>query len=97
MEEDDEAEDAPVASSRPAPRGPSAPGVIESAADARAAIDRVIDYFKRYEPSSPVPIILSAPSARWRGFDDHRRTWPPRAWRWSARWAGCPTKTTTEP
>lgn len=33
-------------------------GSVESAGDARAAIDRVIDYFKRYEPSSPVPIIL---------------------------------------
>ncbi len=33
-------------------------GAVETAADARAALDRVIDYFKRYEPSSPVPIIL---------------------------------------
>lgn len=57
-EEEPQGEDAPVAASRPAARGPSAPGVIESAADARAALDRVIDYFKRYEPSSPVPIIL---------------------------------------
>ncbi len=33
-------------------------GSVESAGDARATLDRVIDYFKRYEPSSPVPIIL---------------------------------------
>ncbi|MBI1172541.1 type VI secretion system protein TssA [bacterium] len=33
-------------------------GSIETAQDARGAIDRLIDYFKRNEPSSPVPIIL---------------------------------------
>ena len=34
------------------------PGSIETAQDARNALDRVIDYFSRFEPSSPVPIIL---------------------------------------
>lgn len=38
--------------------GGGLPGSVETAQDARTAIDRVIDYFKRYEPSSPVPIIL---------------------------------------
>lgn len=61
-EEAEEAEvEAPAfagAPGRPGPRVAAAPGVIESAADARAALDRVIDYFRRFEPSSPVPIIL---------------------------------------
>ena len=34
------------------------PGSIETADDARAALDQVIGYFERAEPSSPVPIIL---------------------------------------
>ena len=38
--------------------GGGLPGSIETAQDARMAIDRVIDYFKRFEPSSPVPIVL---------------------------------------
>jgi type VI secretion system protein ImpA len=33
-------------------------GAVETANDARAALDRVIEYFKRFEPSSPVPIIV---------------------------------------
>lgn len=33
-------------------------GAIGTAQDARTAIDRLIDYFKTNEPSSPVPIIL---------------------------------------
>jgi type VI secretion system protein ImpA len=38
--------------------GGGLPGSIETAQDARTALDRVIEYFKRFEPSSPVPIIL---------------------------------------
>ena len=38
--------------------GGAMPGSIETAQDARNALDKVIDYFNRYEPSSPVPIIL---------------------------------------
>lgn len=34
------------------------PGSVETAQDARAALDKVMEYFRRYEPSSPVPIIL---------------------------------------
>lgn len=33
-------------------------GAVETPQDARGALDRVIDYFKRHEPSSPVPILL---------------------------------------
>jgi type VI secretion system protein ImpA len=54
---DDVVEDA-----APAPRrgggGGAMPGSIETAHDARAALDKVIAYFNRHEPSSPVPIIL---------------------------------------
>lgn len=39
-------------------RGGGGSGFVDSAQDARDALDRVIDYFKREEPSSPVPIIL---------------------------------------
>ncbi len=45
----------------PGPRrmgGGAMPGSIATAQDARAAIDSVIGYFRQYEPSSPVPIIL---------------------------------------
>ncbi|MEO8241465.1 MAG: type VI secretion system protein TssA [bacterium] len=38
--------------------GGAMPGSVETAQDARNALDSVIGYFKRYEPSSPVPIIL---------------------------------------
>ena len=38
--------------------GGAMPGSIETAQDARNALDNVIGYFNRYEPSSPVPIIL---------------------------------------
>ena len=37
---------------------PAAPGRIDSAAAAIQALDRVIDYFEKNEPSSPVPVIL---------------------------------------
>ena len=33
-------------------------GAVDTAGDAKATLDRVIAYFKRNEPSSPVPIIL---------------------------------------
>ncbi len=51
-----------VSTAAAAPRrssgGGAMPGSIETAEDARNALDKVIDYFGRYEPSSPVPIIL---------------------------------------
>lgn len=41
--------------------GPSSrlePGVVGSREDAVRAIDRAIEYFRRHEPSSPVPLLL---------------------------------------
>ncbi len=37
---------------------PSAPGTINSPADVSAALDRIIAYYRRQEPSSPIPILL---------------------------------------
>jgi type VI secretion system protein ImpA len=59
--DEDTGSDTGAAPSDAAPRrsmGGAMANSVESAGDARAAIDRVIGYFKRYEPSSPVPIIL---------------------------------------
>ncbi len=55
-----DAEDSVAASAAPrrAGGGGGISGAVETAAEARAAIDRVIAYFKRCEPSSPVPLIL---------------------------------------
>lgn len=56
------AQDAAVEAEGPATRkrgGGGMPGTVESPEEARGALDRVIDYFKRYEPSSPVPILLN--------------------------------------
>jgi len=60
-EPEDAADDAPAGGAGGAPRrggGGAMPGSIATAQDARAALDSVIGYFQRYEPSSPVPIIL---------------------------------------
>ena len=38
--------------------GAAMPGSIDTAEDARAALDKVMAYFKQHEPSSPVPLIL---------------------------------------
>jgi type VI secretion system protein ImpA len=56
VEEDAFPDSAPAAPRRSGGGGPA--GSVDTAQDARAALDRVIDYFKRNEPSSPVPIIL---------------------------------------
>ncbi|WP_319567754.1 type VI secretion system protein TssA [Cohaesibacter marisflavi] len=37
----------------------AASGAIHSPEDVRRAIDRIIDYYARHEPSSPVPLLLS--------------------------------------
>ncbi|WP_291730264.1 type VI secretion system protein TssA [Leisingera sp. F5] len=47
--------DAPTAGGRAAP---GAPGVINSPADVSNALDRIIGYYRRAEPSSPLPILL---------------------------------------
>ena len=56
----DEPDAAPAAPAARRGEGSSGgvPGVIETSDDARAALDQVIDYFRRFEPSSPVPVIL---------------------------------------
>lgn len=60
-EDDDDAGEAPASSGAPRRMGGGGgamPGSVETAHDARAALDKVIAYFRKYEPSSPVPIIL---------------------------------------
>jgi type VI secretion system protein ImpA len=54
--DDLEVDETPVA--RRGGGGGAMTGSIETAHDARAALDKVIAYFNRHEPSSPVPIIL---------------------------------------
>jgi type VI secretion system protein ImpA len=39
--------------------GTSAPGVVKSRQDAIRALDAVADFFKRTEPSSPIPLFLA--------------------------------------
>lgn len=52
------ADGAPVAAGAPA-AARQAPGTIASSADVEAALDRIIEYYARYEPSSPLPILLN--------------------------------------
>lgn len=54
----DAAGDGPVAGAQPAARSGGVPGVIETRADVTAALDRIMDYYARHEPSSPLPILL---------------------------------------
>ena len=44
-----------AAAARPAP---AAPGAIASPADVSAALGRIIEYYARHEPSSPIPVLL---------------------------------------
>ena len=52
--------DADEAGGAPAAAGaaPSAPGTINSPRDVEAALDRIIQYYEKQEPSSPLPILL---------------------------------------
>lgn len=52
------AEDGPAAGAAPAAPAATVPGAITSARDVEAAIERIIDYYLKNEPSSPVPIVL---------------------------------------
>lgn len=54
------AEDAPVAAARGGSAAPAAAGggAINSPNDVTNALDRIIAYYKRSEPSSPVPLLL---------------------------------------
>lgn len=56
----DEAEVEEAAEGGGAPQGGSAPisGAVNSQADVLAALDKIIGYYTRTEPSSPVPILL---------------------------------------
>jgi len=46
------------AAARTMPATAGAPGVINSQQDVRNALDKIIAYYKRAEPSSPLPILL---------------------------------------
>ena len=50
---------APVAAPVAAAAAPSVPGAINNTNDVLAAIDRIVEYYKRNEPSSPVPGLLN--------------------------------------
>lgn len=41
-----------------APRPAAPPGSIESPADVQKALDRILEYYRKKEPSSPLPILL---------------------------------------
>ena len=47
---------APAAS--PPRAAPAAPGAIASPADVSAALGRIIEYYAKHEPSSPIPVLL---------------------------------------
>lgn len=53
---DEAALDAPAA--QPAPAGANVPGAINTPADVTRALDGIIAYYARCEPSSPLPILL---------------------------------------
>ncbi|MBX3382435.1 MAG: type VI secretion system protein TssA [Phycisphaeraceae bacterium] len=60
--------------------GAALSGDVSSAADAVNAIDKVIRYYERYEPSSPVPLILlSAKQVVGKGFLEISRVLTPDA------------------
>ncbi|MEM6676364.1 MAG: type VI secretion system ImpA family N-terminal domain-containing protein [Pseudomonadota bacterium] len=46
-----------VATGAPAPAAGGVPGRVNSREDAMAAIDRIIEFFERTEPSSPIPHV----------------------------------------
>jgi type VI secretion system protein ImpA len=52
-------ESAPPAAAPGAATGGSGGGAIGSPAEVTAAIDRIIAYYRRHEPSSPVPLLLA--------------------------------------
>lgn len=56
-EEEVDAGDGGGGAARPAATG-GASGQIASRADVTAALDRIIDYYARHEPSSPLPLVL---------------------------------------
>jgi type VI secretion system protein ImpA len=55
---EDETDGADVVSAPSRPVGGGAPGAINSPTDVANTIDRIIAYYKREEPSSPLPLLL---------------------------------------
>ena len=53
-----EAPSAPQAGAAAPRPAPAAPGAIASPADVSAALGRIIEYYARHEPSSPIPVLL---------------------------------------
>jgi type VI secretion system protein ImpA len=53
-----QADDAPASASPAQRAGGGAPGAIETPRDVTAALDAIISYYRRAEPSSPIPIVL---------------------------------------
>ena len=58
VEEDALENDAPVANGAGGPARSAGGGAISTPADVRHTLERLIDYYKRHEPSSPIPILL---------------------------------------
>ncbi|MCB1341457.1 MAG: type VI secretion system protein TssA [Pseudooceanicola sp.] len=59
--EQEDADDAPGIDDAPrggAVAGGAAVGAIRSPADVGNALDRIVEYYHRYEPSSPIPLLL---------------------------------------
>ncbi|MFP7675219.1 type VI secretion system protein TssA [Marivita sp. S0852] len=51
-------EEASVAGQQPAKVTSGAPGQITSRADVAASLDKIIEFYNRNEPSSPIPVLL---------------------------------------
>ena len=54
----DEASAGAAPAAAPGGAAPAVPGAINSPSDVSAALDRIIAYYRRQEPSSPIPILL---------------------------------------
>jgi type VI secretion system protein ImpA len=54
-----EASDVPATNGSMAPRGGGGVGGISGPGDVINALDRIMDYYARQEPSSPIPILLA--------------------------------------
>lgn len=55
----EDAAEAPAANRPSVPRGGGAVGGINGPSDVINALDRIVDYYARHEPSSPIPILLT--------------------------------------
>ena len=57
-EPEPEVDDTPAAAPARRAGGGGAPGAIETQRDVTAALDAIISYYRRAEPSSPIPLVL---------------------------------------